>query len=85
VSDPEIQLDRAVEDDLYELFRAKYGSPKAFHNDCKQRLKTFQTRNNLNDSWSDSCLAPILVMDYINWGGKCNLPQVPGMMIYAGI
>ena len=85
VSDPEIVLDRAVEDDLYELFRSKYGSPKAFHNDCKQRLKTFQNRNNLNDSWSDSCLAPILVMDYINWGGKLALPQVPGMMIYAGI
>lgn len=84
-SDPTVVLDRDVEDDLYELFKAKYGSPKAFHNDCKQRLKSFQQKNSLNDSWSDGCLAPILVMDYINWGGKCPLPQVPGMMIYAGI
>jgi len=26
-----------------------------------------------------------LVMDYINWGGKCALPQVHGMTTYAGI
>ena len=85
VSDPAIQLDRAVEDDLYELFKAKYGSPKAFHNDCKQRLKLFQYKNSLYETWSDGCLTPILVTDYINWGGKCPLPSVPGMMIYAGI
>lgn len=82
---PAIKLDAAVEADLYKLFRAKYGSPKGFHRDCKDRLKQFQRNNNLAESWSDNCLTPILVMDYINWGGKCALPQVHGMTTYAGI
>ena len=84
-SKPVIKLDRATEDDLYNLFRAKYGSPKGFTKDCKERLKRFQIANNLAESWSDNCLTPILVMDYINWGGKCALPQVHGMTTYAGI
>ena len=85
VSDPQIVLDKAIEDDLHRLFQSHYGSPKGFHNDCKSRLKNFQVKNNLSESWSDSCLTPILVMDYINWGGQRPLPSVPGMMIYAGI
>lgn len=80
-----IKLNAAVEQDLYNLFRAKYGSPKGFHKDCKDRLRNFQRNNNLAESWSDNCLTPILVMDYINWGGKCSLPQVHGMTTYAGI
>lgn len=80
-----IVLDRAVEDDLYELFRSKYGSPKAFHTDCKQRLKSFQLSNDLKPSWTDACLLPTLVSDYVNWGGKCALPQVAHMVTYAGI
>jgi hypothetical protein len=82
---PKIVLDSNTEQDLYKLFRAKYGSPKGFHKDCKDRLTKFQLANNLATSWSDSCLTPILVMDYINWGGKCALPQVHGMTTYAGI
>jgi hypothetical protein len=81
----EIDLDQVTEADLYNLFRAKYASPKGFHRDCKERLKSFQKRNNLAESWSDNCLTPILVMDYINWGGRCALPQVHGMTTYAGI
>jgi hypothetical protein len=84
-SKPSIVLDVTTESDLYNLFRSKYGSPKGFHKDCKDRLKKFQMANNLAESWSDSCLTPILVMDYINWGGKCALPQVHGMTTYAGI
>lgn len=84
-SKPAIKLDSATELDLYKLFRSKYGSPKGFHKDCKDRLKQFQRDNTLAESWSDSCLTPILVMDYINWGGKCALPQVSGMTTYAGI
>lgn len=84
-SKPAIKLDATTDADLYNLFRAKYGSPKGFHKDCKDRLKKFQMANNLAESWSDSCLTPILVMDYINWGGKCALPQVHGMTTYAGI
>lgn len=82
---PAINLDQATEADLYNLFRAKYASPKGFHRDCKERLKSFQKRNNLAESWSDNCLTPILVMDYVNWGGRCALPQVHGMTTYAGI
>jgi len=85
MSKPEIKLDAVTEADLYKLFRTKYGSPKGFHKDCKDRLKQFQINNALPESWSDSCLTPILVMDYINWGGKCALPQVPHMTTYAGI
>lgn len=84
-SKPIIVLDANTEADLYKLFRAKYGSPKGFHKDCKGRLDAFQLSNNLSASWSDSCLTPILVMDYINWGGQCSLPQVHGMTTYAGI
>lgn len=85
MSRPSIVLDAATGADLYNLFRAKYGSPKGFHKDCKDRLRTFQRKNMLAESWSDNCLTPILVMDYINWGGKCALPQVHGMTTYAGI
>ena len=86
-SKPAIKLNAATEADLYKLFRNNYGSPKGFHKDCKDRLKQFQIDNDLAESWSDSCLTPILVMDYINWSGNagCALPQVHGMTTYAGI
>jgi len=80
-----IEITLEAEIDLYDMFRARYGSPRAYHNDCKQRLTTFQKKNLLKVSWSDSCLTPILVSDYINWGGKCSLPQVNNMMTYAGV
>jgi hypothetical protein len=80
-----ITLDPAVEADLYQLFQSRYGSPKGFHSECKQRLNQFQQNNNLAPSWSDNCLAPILVMDYYVWGGKLVLPQVSGQTTYAGI
>ena len=82
-----VTLDRAVEDDLYELFKARYGSPKGFHKDCKNRHTDFQSKNALPESWSDACLTPILVMDYYDpnkHGGRLVLPQVPNMSTYAG-
>ena len=82
-----VKLDAAVEADLYKLFQTNYGSPKSFHKDCKQRLQDFQDDNDLVHSWSDSCLTPILVMDYYNpnkFAGKLNLPQVPDLTKYAG-
>jgi hypothetical protein len=82
-----VKLDAAIEADLYRLFQSKYGSPKSFHKDCKQRLQDFQDDNDLVRSWSDSCLTPVLVMDYYNpngFAGKLNLPQVPDMKKYAG-
>jgi len=83
--DQKIVIDQSTEDDLYKLFQSKYGSPKGYHADCKQRLKAFQKKNNLKESWSDSCLTPLLVTDYINWGGKCALPAVQNMVTYAGV
>lgn len=88
LSRPKIDLDSAVEQDLYHLFRSRYGSPKGFHKDCKDRLKKFQIANNLPETWSDNCLTPILVLDYYDpngFNGKLALPQVPGMTTYAGI
>jgi len=82
-----VKLDAAVEADLYKLFQTNYGSPKSFHKDCKSRLEAFQDDNDLVRSWSDSCLTPILVMDYYNpakFAGKLNLPQVPDLTKYAG-
>ena len=83
--DQKITIDQDTEDDLYKLFQSKYGSPKGYHADCKQRLKAFQKKNNLKESWSDSCLSPLLVTDYINWGGQCALPAVQNMVTYAGV
>jgi hypothetical protein len=87
-SRPQVDLDSTVQQDLYNLFRSRYGSPKGFHKDCQARLKAFQIANNLPETWSDSCLTPILVLDYYNpngFNGKLALPQVPGMTTYAGI
>jgi hypothetical protein len=80
-----VELTPELELDLYNHIRATYGSPKGFHDDCKIRLKKFQIANNLKDSWSDSCLTPILIIDYLNAGGQCAVPQVKGMATYGGI
>ena len=82
-----VKLDTTIEADLYKLFQTQYGSPKSFHKDCKQRLLDFQDDNDLVRSWSDSCLTPLLVMDYYNpakFAGKLGLPQVPDMNKYSG-
>jgi hypothetical protein len=82
-----VKLDATIEADLYKLFQTQYGSPKSFHKDCKQRLLDFQDDNDLVRSWSDSCLTPLLVMDYYNpakFAGKLGLPQVPDMNKYSG-
>lgn len=80
-----IVFDKATEDDFARHILARYGSPKGFHQDCKVRLANWQDANNLKESWSDSCLTPIFVADYINDGGKCAVPQVKGMVTYGGI
>jgi len=82
-----VKLDVSIEADLFKLFQTQYGSPKSFHKDCKQRLTNFQNDNDLVTCWSDSCLAPLLIMDYYNpakFAGKLSLPQVPDINKYAG-
>jgi hypothetical protein len=82
-----IEITQETEDDLFRLFQCKYGTPAGFHRDCKDRLKAFQIKNKLKTSWSDSCLTPILVMDYLRWADSENhsLPEVNHMTTYAGI
>ena len=82
-----VEITEAAEDDLYRLFQSKYGTPAGFHRDCKDRLEAFQIKNKLKKSWSDSCLTPILVMDYLRWDDSENhpLPEVNHMTTYAGI
>lgn len=74
-----------LEKDLAAMIRSRYLTPHGFHEACKTRLKKWQRANNLKESWSDSCLAPFLVMDYLDWGGKEAIPEVQGMKLYAGI
>lgn len=74
-----------LEADLYRHVQHWYGNPKAFHEDCKSRLKKFQKKQKLKESWSDSCLTPILILDYKNRGGTFAVPVVNGMVTYAGI
>jgi hypothetical protein len=83
----EIEITQEAEDDLFRLFQSKYGNPSGFHRDCKDRLKAFQIKNKLKTSWSDSCLTPILVMDYLRWDLSDNhaMPEVNHMTTYAGI
>jgi hypothetical protein len=83
----EIEITQDTENDLFRLFQSKYGNPSGFHRDCKDRLKAFQIKNKLKTSWSDSCLTPILVMDYLRWSDSENhpLPEVNHMTTYAGI
>lgn len=83
----DVDITPETEEDLYRLFQSHYGSPSGFHKDCKRRLADFQGKNKLKKSWSDSCLTPILVMDYLNWDKSKNhpLPEVNHMTTYAGI
>jgi hypothetical protein len=79
-----VDITLETEEGLYHLFQSRYGSPSGFHADCKQRLKAFQKRNTIKESWSDSCLTPILVSDYLKLGGPGRLPRVD-MVTYAGV
>jgi hypothetical protein len=83
----EITITPEAEDDLYRLFQTRYGSPSGFHKDCKQRLYQYQDSIHHKRSWSDSCLTPILVMDYLNWKDSEDhaLPEVNHMTTYAGL
>jgi hypothetical protein len=75
----------ALEADLFRHIQHHYGTPKAFHEDCKTRLKKFNKKHNLKDTWSDSCLTPILVLDYTNRGGTEQVPAVSNTATYYGI
>jgi hypothetical protein len=71
--------------ELAKIIRSLYFTPAGFHADCKKRLKSWQSKNQYPQSWSDTCLTPILVMDYVKHGGTQPVPLVPGINLYAEI
>lgn len=65
-----VKISSAHRTELIDFFRNKYGTPKSFHKDCKRRLKNFQRKHVLAESWSDSCLLSVLIMDFDKWCTK---------------
>jgi hypothetical protein len=72
--------------ELYELFRTNYGSPSAFHKECKSRLEDFADANGIRYSWTDACLLPMLLLDYKAWEhSTVKLPKIAGEVTYENI
>lgn len=69
----DVNISQSHRKDLLNFFVEKYRSPKAYHKECKKRLKDFQRRNILNEQWSDKCLLSILIMDFDKWCNKHGL------------
>ena len=63
----EVTITQSHRKTLLDFFEERYSSPKAYHKECKKRLKTFQRENVLNEQWSDKCLCPILIKDFDDW------------------
>jgi len=57
----------------------RYGSPKAFHDDCKQRYKK------VYGGWSDACLLPIWQKDYMKRGGTLPLATIKNYNEYKSL
>ena len=57
----------------------RYGSPKAFHQDCKTRYKR------MFGGWSDACLLPIWHKDYMKRGGTLTLPTIKNYNEYKSL
>jgi hypothetical protein len=66
-----ITMTRELELDFARHMK-RYGSPKAFHDDCKQRYKKWA-----GSGWKDACLLPIWIKDYLKRGGSQPLPKIP--------
>lgn len=58
----------------------RYGSPRAFHADCKQRYKKWA-----GSGWKDACLLPVWIKDYLKRGGSQPLPKIPHYDDYRAI
>jgi hypothetical protein len=84
-AEPRIVLTEQFGKELATIIRSRYLNPAGFHSACKERLKTWQSKNYIRPSWSDSCLTPFLVMDYVEHGGTQPVPMVSGMNLYAGV
>lgn len=84
-AEPRIVLTEQFREELATIIRSRYLNPAGFHSACKDRLKTWQIKNCIRPSWSNSCLTPFLVMDYVAYGGTQPVPMVSGMNLYAGV
>jgi hypothetical protein len=74
----DIEITKDHELEFYQHMK-RYGSPKAFHDDCKQRyLKVYR-------GWSDACLLPIWAKDYMKRGGTLPLPTIENYNEYKSL
>ena len=74
----EIKITKEHELEFYQHMK-RYGSPKAFHTDCKTRYKR------VNGGWSDACLLPIWHKDYMKRGGTLPLPTIKNYNEYKSL
>jgi len=81
----EIAITEEHEDEFYHHMVNSYLTPDGFHKECKARLYAFQDANKIKRSWQDACLAPIFINDYLQAGGKLQVPVVNHMTTYAGL
>ena len=49
---------------LLDFIQKTYGSPAKFHKECKKRLKNFQRKYDLKESWQDASLLSVMIMDF---------------------
>jgi hypothetical protein len=73
-----IEITKEHELEFYQHMK-RYGSPKAFHQDCKARYKR------VFGGWSDACLLPIWCKDYMKRGGTLTLPTIPNYNEYKSL
>jgi hypothetical protein len=73
-----IKITKDHELEFYKHMK-RYGSPKAFHNDCKARYKR------VFGGWADACLLPIWCKDYMKRGGTLPLPTIPNYNEYKSL
>lgn len=74
----EIEITKEHELEFYQHMK-RYGSPKAFHDDCKQRYKK------VFGGWADACLLPIWQKDYMKRGGTLPLPTIENYNEYKSL
>jgi len=74
----DIEITKEHELEFYQHMK-RYGSPKAFHQDCKTRYKRFF------GGWSDACLLPIWHKDYMKRGGTLTLPTIKNYNEYKSL
>jgi len=74
----EIEITKEHELEFYQHMK-RYGSTKAFHDDCKQRYKK------VYGGWADACLLPIWQKDYMKRGGTLTLPTIENYNEYKSL